>query len=126
MAATRLSLHWATSHSPGPESDVTDAGPSAPSRAGGDSGLDSLGLTGVGGEEAGLNTREGEESEKRKEGRTDGRNKARQRDEEGGGGRRQKDRQRVCLFVGWLLNVPATGECISGTDLLRQLYVLPH
>ena len=31
-----------------------------------------------------------------------------------------------CLFVGWLLNVPATGECISGTDLLRQLYVLPH
>ena len=32
----------------------------------------------------------------------------------------------VCLFVGWLLNVPATGYCISGTDLLRQLYVLPH
>ena len=32
----------------------------------------------------------------------------------------------VCLFVCWLLNVPATGECISGTDLLRQLYVLPH
>ena len=33
-----------------------------------------------------------------------------------------------CLFVGccWLLNVPATGECISGTDLLRQFYVLPH
>ena len=30
------------------------------------------------------------------------------------------------LFVCWLLNVPATGECISGTDLLRQLYVLPH
>ena len=30
------------------------------------------------------------------------------------------------LFVGWLLNVPATGECISGTDLLRQFYVLPH
>ena len=29
------------------------------------------------------------------------------------------------LFVGWLLNVPATGLCISGTDLLRQLYVLP-
>ena len=29
-------------------------------------------------------------------------------------------------FVCWLLNVPATGECISGTDLLRQLYVLPH
>ena len=30
------------------------------------------------------------------------------------------------LFVDWLLNVPATCECISGTDLLRQLYVLPH
>ena len=29
-------------------------------------------------------------------------------------------------FVGWLLNVPATCECISGTDLLRQIYVLPH
>ena len=28
----------------------------------------------------------------------------------------------VCL----LLNVPATCECISGTDLLRQFYVLPH
>ena len=27
---------------------------------------------------------------------------------------------------GWLLNVPATCECISGTDLLRQFYVLPH
>ena len=26
----------------------------------------------------------------------------------------------------WLLNVPATGECISGTVLLRQVYVLPH
>ena len=32
----------------------------------------------------------------------------------------------VCLFVGWLLNVPATRECISGTDLLGQFYVLPH
>ena len=31
-----------------------------------------------------------------------------------------------CLFVGCLLNVPATYECISGTDLLRQFYVLPH
>ena len=29
-------------------------------------------------------------------------------------------------FFGWLLNVPATWECISGTDLHRQLYVLPH
>ena len=34
---------------------------------------------------------------------------------------------RACLLVvGWLLNVPATGECISGTDLLRQFYVLSH
>ena len=30
------------------------------------------------------------------------------------------------LFVCWLLSVPATCECISGTDLLRQFYVLPH
>ena len=36
------------------------------------------------------------------------------------------DNVKVCLFVGWLLNVPATGECISGTDLLRQFYMLPH
>ena len=27
---------------------------------------------------------------------------------------------RYGLFVGWLLYVPATGSCISGTDLLRQ------
>ena len=32
----------------------------------------------------------------------------------------------VCLFVGCLLNVPATCQCISGTDLHRQFYVLPH
>ena len=29
-------------------------------------------------------------------------------------------------FVCWLLNVPPTCECISGTDLLRHFYVLPH
>ena len=29
-------------------------------------------------------------------------------------------------LVCWLLSVPATCECISGTDLLRQFYVLPH
>ena len=28
--------------------------------------------------------------------------------------------------VGWLLNVQATCECITGTDLLRQFDVLPH
>ena len=32
----------------------------------------------------------------------------------------------VSLFVGWLLNVPAICESISGTDLLIQFYVLPH
>ena len=33
---------------------------------------------------------------------------------------------RYVVVVCWLLNVPATCECISGTDLLRQVYVLPH
>ena len=42
----------------------------------------------------------------------------------------------ICLYLAcyafltvaacWLLNVPATCKCISGTDLLRQFYVLPH
>ena len=30
------------------------------------------------------------------------------------------------VAVCWLLNVPATCECISGTDLLRQFYMQPH
>ena len=30
------------------------------------------------------------------------------------------------MFACWLLYVPAACECISGTDLLRQLYVLPQ
>ena len=30
------------------------------------------------------------------------------------------------VVVCWLLNVPVTCQCISGTDLLRQFYVLPH
>ena len=30
------------------------------------------------------------------------------------------------VVVCWLLDVPATCECISGADLLRQFYVLPH
>ena len=38
----------------------------------------------------------------------------------------EPDRQREIVVVGWLLNVPATRDCISGTDLLRQFYVLPH
>ena len=33
---------------------------------------------------------------------------------------------RIGLFVGCLLNVPETCECMSGTDLLRQFYMLPH
>ena len=48
---------------------------------------------------------------------------------EGGreGRKRERERERErCLFVGWFLNVPATCECISGTDLHRQFYVLPH
>ena len=32
----------------------------------------------------------------------------------------------ACLFVGWLLNAPVACKCISGTDLLRQVYMLPH
>ena len=32
----------------------------------------------------------------------------------------------ACLLVGWLLNVPATCKCISGSDLLWQFYALPH
>ena len=30
------------------------------------------------------------------------------------------------VVVCCLLNVPTTGEFISGTDLLKQFYVLPH
>ena len=33
---------------------------------------------------------------------------------------------RLVVVVCWGLNVPATCWCISGTDLFRQLYVLPH
>ena len=36
----------------------------------------------------------------------------------GAGGQVSVDCDWVGLFVGWLLNVPATCECISGTDLL--------
>ena len=38
------------------------------------------------------------------------------------GGQRKREREFVC----WLLNAPATCECISGTDLHGQFYVLPH
>ena len=30
------------------------------------------------------------------------------------------------VVVCWLLNVPATDYCMSGTDLLRQFYMVPH
>ena len=30
------------------------------------------------------------------------------------------------IVVCWLLNIPATCECTSGTYLLRQFYGLPH
>ena len=39
---------------------------------------------------------------------------------------KEEEEEEVCLFVGWFLNVPATCQCISGTDLLRQVNVLPH
>ena len=35
-------------------------------------------------------------------------------------------RPTAVVIVCWLFNVPATCKCISGTDLLRQFYVLPH
>ena len=35
-------------------------------------------------------------------------------------------KNRDVVVVGWLLNVPATCECISGMDPLGQFYVLPH
>ena len=51
------------------------------------------------------------------------------------GGRREVEREgeseegreggRERIVVCWLFDVPATGWCISGTDLLRQVYMLP-
>ena len=41
-------------------------------------------------------------------------------------GERYRETETETEFVCWLLNVPATCECISGTDLHRQFYVLPH
>ena len=53
------------------------------------------------------------------------RQRERERDGGGGGGRERKT-DRKGETICWLLNVPATCQCISGTDLLRQFYVLPH
>ena len=39
---------------------------------------------------------------------------------------RRASENATIVVVCWLLNVPATCECISGTDLLRQFYVQPH
>ena len=61
----------------------------------------------------------------------------RQRGGGGGGEGRERDRERqtdrereggeLLLFVVcWLLNVPATSQCVSQTALFRQLSVLPH
>ena len=47
-------------------------------------------------------------------------------DLEGGGKEEEKEEEEEDVVVCWLLNVPATCSCISGTDLLRQFYVLPH
>ena len=46
------------------------------------------------------------------------------RESEGGGGGGLPTSRTV--VVGWLLNVPAARRCISGTGLLRQIYLLPH
>ena len=53
----------------------------------------------------------GEEGAGREEGREEG---------------REAGREGRMAVVGWLLNVPATCQCISGTDLHRQFYVLTH
>ena len=59
-------------------------------------------------------------------------------EEEGGGGgggqeeqeeedqQQRKKKKKKNVVVYWLLNVPATCWCISGTDVLRQSYMLPH
>ena len=41
-------------------------------------------------------------------------------------GRIYLDNWTVCWLLACLLNVSATCKCISGMDLLRQLYILPH
>ena len=49
--------------------------------------------------------------------------RSKQRTTEGREAKNEIDRKEV---VCWLLNVPATCQCISGTDLLRQFDMLPH
>ena len=35
--------------------------------------------------------------------------------------KKKREKKRRIVIVGWLLNVPATGQCTSGTDLLRPV-----
>ena len=58
--------------------------------------------------------------------KTKNKQKQKQTNKEQTGSYTNKKHDGTNLFAGWLLNVPATCECISGTDLLRQFYVLPH
>ena len=44
----------------------------------------------------------------------------------GGGGVRRGGGRGAAVGVYCLLNIPATCSCISATDPLRQVYVLPH
>ena len=69
------------------------------------------------------NKEEKEEEEEQQQKKT---SRTRSRQEEEEEDKKKKTKRGRSLFVGWLLNVPATGECISGTDLHRQFYVLPH
>ena len=40
--------------------------------------------------------------------------------------RRKDEHRKICLLLACLLCFPATCYCIPGSDLLRQVYVLPH
>ena len=59
-------------------------------------------------------------------GRWGGRARSRGRGREKGDKSRRMVARDQRIAIGWLLNVPSTCWCISGTDLLRQFYVLPH
>ena len=72
----------------------------------------------------GFSEREREERERERE-REREKESERERKRKRDKGERERERD---LFVCWspLLSVPATCECISGTDLLGQFDVLPH
>ena len=73
---------------------------------------------------------EGEEEEEAEEKEEEEEEEVEEGEEEGEGEHEQEkeeeEAEEECLFVGSLLNVPATCKCISGTDLHRQFYVLTH